>query len=129
MLYIGELYMTHFSISSNINSQQNRVRMFPSCDITFVIALMNSFTLYMKRSITVDVEIFVGEIFHGLIFKRFNFHGWLLPRNFDLKISTRAKWPKQSHSTRRCSAYLATTYTRTFMKRQLEKSCVCARPR
>ena len=41
----------HFSISSNINSQQNAVRMYPSCDVTFISVLMNYFVLYVKRSI------------------------------------------------------------------------------
>ena len=32
-----------------------------------------------------------------------------------------AQWPKQSHSTRRLSAYMDTTYTKTFGKWQLVK--------
>ena len=41
----------HFSISSNINLQQDGVRMYPSRDIMFISALINSFVLYVKRSI------------------------------------------------------------------------------
>ena len=42
----------HFSISSNINSRQNGAKMYPSSrDVTFISALMNSFVLYVKRSI------------------------------------------------------------------------------
>ena len=41
----------HFSISSNINSRQNGAKMYPSRDVTFISALMNSFVLYVKRSI------------------------------------------------------------------------------
>ena len=38
----------HFSISSNINSRQNGAKMYPSRDVTFISALMNSFVLYVK---------------------------------------------------------------------------------
>ena len=45
----------HFSISSNINSRQNGAKMYPSCD-AFISALMNSFVLYVKRSIECYVQ-------------------------------------------------------------------------
>ena len=48
----------HFSISSNINSRQNGAKMYPSRDVTFISALMNSFVLYVKRSIGVSLSEF-----------------------------------------------------------------------
>ena len=39
-----------FPISSNINSRRNGVRMYPSCDVMFISALLNFFVLYVKRS-------------------------------------------------------------------------------
>ena len=47
----------YFPISSNINSRQNGAKMYPSRDVTFVSALMNSFMLYVKRSIVTRMLI------------------------------------------------------------------------
>ena len=49
--YTGSKF-PHFFISSNINSRQNGGKnMYPSCDVMFISALINSFALYVKRSI------------------------------------------------------------------------------
>ena len=42
-----------FTIGSNINLQQN---VYPKCDVTLISVLMNSFMLYVKRSIKVAIH-------------------------------------------------------------------------
>ena len=51
-------------LSSNINSRQNGVRMYPSHDVMFISALMDSFVLYVKKSI-VHVPLFQLTVVTG----------------------------------------------------------------
>ena len=50
----------HFSISSNINLRQNGAKMYSSRDVTFISVLMNSFVLYVKRSIPIYTCVWEG---------------------------------------------------------------------
>ena len=90
-----------------------------------VMALVKSNTdsKGMAAASTIDVEIFEGEICRGLNFQEIKFLWMVAPQNFEPNKNfvvenfyTCKAVTGQSHSTRRLSAYVDTTYTRTFGK-------------
>ena len=83
----------------------------------------NTYSKGTAAASTVDAEIFVGEICHGLNFQDIKFLWMVAPQNFKPNenfvvenLYTCKAVTGQSRSTRRLSAYVDTTYTRTSGK-------------